>query len=80
MHLTDLQYRILSKMRLSPMSGDDIKQKCGYDGSSRSFAAALSRMRDKGLIDCRGMEPIAWEPTPDGLSAFLDDPRSIKTA
>lgn len=72
MKLTELQARILGKMRLKPMAGDQIRRACGYSASERAFANALLRMRDKGLIDCPTMDPITWDVTPVGLSAFLD--------
>jgi hypothetical protein len=70
--LTELQTRILGKMRLKPMTGDEIRRATGYCASDRAFANALLRMRDKGLIDCPTMDPITWVTTPAGLSAFLD--------
>lgn len=81
MKLTDLQYRILGKMRVKPLAGTEIMRSVSYAGSNRAFASTLLRMRDRGLIDCSGeVEAISWELTPAGLSAFLDDERSAHKA
>ena len=78
MKLSPLQRTVLGKLRLTkPMSASEIRRACGYTGSDRTFAAALRRMSDKGLIAChfigRGTDPAMWTATEHGAGVFFDN-------